>query len=236
VIRAAAGRPLVVGHRGAPALFPEHTLASFAAAVEAGADLVELDVGRGLLVAHSDRELPERPLSLEEALEYLGGTGVGVLVDLKRPGLEQAVAAALRRHGLLPRALVSSTSPRVLRRLARAEPELARSITYPHDRYRVSRLPWPPRLAAGAAAALRSAMPVRAPLLLAAARSGALTLHHSLVSRSVVRCVRSRGAALVAWTVDDPARIARLAELGVDAIVTDDPGGARRALATLTPP
>jgi glycerophosphoryl diester phosphodiesterase len=45
--RAARGapRPLrVVGHRGAPRLFPENTIASFAAAVELGADAIEVDV------------------------------------------------------------------------------------------------------------------------------------------------------------------------------------------------
>jgi glycerophosphoryl diester phosphodiesterase len=38
---------------------------------------------------------------------------------------------------------------------------------------------------------------------------------------------------VVAWTVNDPDRIAALARLDVDAIVTDDPEGARKALATL---
>ncbi len=38
--------PIVVGHRGAPRLAPENTLASFAAALEAGVDGIELDVRR----------------------------------------------------------------------------------------------------------------------------------------------------------------------------------------------
>jgi glycerophosphoryl diester phosphodiesterase len=36
--------PIVVGHRGASAEFPENTLQSFEGAIEAGADVVELDV------------------------------------------------------------------------------------------------------------------------------------------------------------------------------------------------
>ena len=36
--------PLVVAHRGASATFPENTLESFEAAVEAGAQAVEFDV------------------------------------------------------------------------------------------------------------------------------------------------------------------------------------------------
>jgi glycerophosphoryl diester phosphodiesterase len=39
----AAGRPLVIGHRGYCAIAPENTLPSFKLALEAGADLVELD-------------------------------------------------------------------------------------------------------------------------------------------------------------------------------------------------
>jgi len=37
-------QPLIIGHRGASAVAPENTLASFALAVEAGADGVEFDV------------------------------------------------------------------------------------------------------------------------------------------------------------------------------------------------
>ncbi|MCB0007593.1 MAG: hypothetical protein KDE04_14105 [Anaerolineales bacterium] len=38
------GRPLLVGHRGAMAVAPENTMASFEAALAGGADLIELDV------------------------------------------------------------------------------------------------------------------------------------------------------------------------------------------------
>ena len=54
------GRPLRIGHRGAPALAPENTLRSFRAAVEVGVDLVEFDVialdDGELVVAHSAME------------------------------------------------------------------------------------------------------------------------------------------------------------------------------------
>lgn len=229
------GRPLVIGHRGAPVLAPENTLESFIAAVAAGADAIELDVGRDLVVSHSEHELPENPVALDDALAFVAESGVAVLVDLKHPGVEHDVAEALRRHALLERAFVSSTAPAVLRRLAAADGAVTRSITYPNDRYRISRFAWPRPVTASSAAAARAAMPLRVPLLLAAARAGALTLHHSLVSPAVLRAVRTRGAALVAWTVNDPGRIAALGRLGVDGIVTDDPGKAREALATLNP-
>jgi glycerophosphoryl diester phosphodiesterase len=52
--------PVVVGHRGAPAYRPEHTSASFALAIDLGADLIEPDVvvsADGALVVRHEREL-----------------------------------------------------------------------------------------------------------------------------------------------------------------------------------
>jgi glycerophosphoryl diester phosphodiesterase len=230
------GRPLVIGHRGAPVLAPENTRASFEAAVQAGADAIELDVVPGLVVAHSAHEVPADALTLHDALELLAPFDVSVLVDLKGIGIEEDVVAAVRRHGLVARALVSSPSSRMLRRVSALEPKLGCSISYPNDRYRVSRFAWPRVVTMGSAAAARGAMPARVPLLLATAAAGTLTLHHALVSRAVVRATHVRGARLFAWTVNDPARVAALAALGVDGIVTDDPGGALDALATMNRP
>jgi glycerophosphoryl diester phosphodiesterase len=58
----AMGRPLpvVVGHRGAPAYRPEHTAASFALAIDLGAELIEPDVVAtrdGVLVVRHESEL-----------------------------------------------------------------------------------------------------------------------------------------------------------------------------------
>jgi len=50
--------PLLIGHRGYPARFPENTLASFRGAIEAGCDMIELDVtitkDRRIVVIHDD--------------------------------------------------------------------------------------------------------------------------------------------------------------------------------------
>jgi glycerophosphoryl diester phosphodiesterase len=51
-------RPLLIGHRGYPARFPENTLAAFKGAIEAGCDMIELDVtltkDRKVVVIHDD--------------------------------------------------------------------------------------------------------------------------------------------------------------------------------------
>jgi len=224
------GRPLVIGHRGAAAVAPENTLESLEAAVAAGADLVEFDVGPDLLLAHSAREAPRSQVTLDDALEYLTAQGVGVHLDVKQPGYEEQIASALRRHDAASRSVLATAYPVTARRLRVLAPEARRAIGYPRDRYGVSRVSWPDALTRTGAAALRAAMPVRIRLLLAASRADTLALHHTLCSLSAVRLAHARGVPVLAWTANEPAAVRRLDALGVDAIVSDDPG---MALATL---
>jgi glycerophosphoryl diester phosphodiesterase len=209
---------------------PENTLASLEAAVAAEADLVEFDVGPDLRLAHSPREVPHAQISLDDALEFLRAHRIGVHLDVKLPGYEAAIVDAIRRHDLHGRAIVSTAWPATARAVARLAPELTRAIGYPRDRYGISRLRFPRGLTGAGAATLRHAMPLRVPVLLAWARANALALHHTLCSRAAVAAAHRLGAPVLAWTANDPALVRRLAALGVDAIVSDDPGMAREAL------
>jgi glycerophosphoryl diester phosphodiesterase len=65
-----------------------------------------------------------------------------------------------------------------------------------------------------------------APLL----RPTALHPQASLVDVIALDRWRARGYAVHVWTVDDPAELRCLAALGVDAVITNQPGAARRAL------
>lgn len=223
-------RPLVIGHRGAAAVAPENTLASLQAAVRAGADIVEFDVSPGLVLAHSSGEMPADAISLDSALDYLRGTGVGVHLDVKLGGYEAEVVRALRAHALDNRALVSTALPHVGRELARAAPGLPRAIAYPRDRLGVSRFHLPSAPVRASAALLRGAVPLRIPPLLRQAQATVLALHHTLCSEAAVAAARRSGAAVLAWPVSDAAGALRLADLGVDAIVSDDPEATLGAL------
>jgi glycerophosphoryl diester phosphodiesterase len=228
--RAAGSPPLVIGHRGAAAVAPENTLAALQAAVDAGADLVEFDVGPDLQLGHSDGETPVEQISLDDALEFLRAQRLGVHLDAKLPGYEPELVDALRRHGLGGRALVSTAFPVSTRRFAQIAPDLPRAIGYPRDRYGISRIRWPAGLTRAGAASLRQVMPLRVPILLRWGRADTLALHHTLCSVAAVRTAHALGAPIVGWTANDPASVLRLASLGVDAIVSDDPG---MVLATL---
>ena len=111
-------RPRRVGHKGAANVEQGNTLASFDAALGLDVDMIELDVlserpdGSGeLLVAHDHHDMRGRsPLTFEQALEHLSRPEFAALeldVDIKIPGYELRVVAALRDYGLIPRTLIS---------------------------------------------------------------------------------------------------------------------------------
>jgi glycerophosphoryl diester phosphodiesterase len=229
-LRRRDGRPLVIGHRGAKAEAPENSREALEAAVHAGADLVEFDVTRGLVVAH-DTGVPG--LHLYQVLELLKPHTIGLHIDLKQPGDEGAVLEAVDRYGLRERTLFSTALPRIARALASLAPEVPRAIGYPRDRYGVSRVRWPAAVTRPSAGALRLAMPARVPFLLRAAGANVLALHHTLCSPGAVAAAHKRGAPVLAWTVNEPARVLELSAAGVDGIVSDDP---KSALATLRAP
>jgi glycerophosphoryl diester phosphodiesterase len=250
-LRRPPGQFARVGHRGASALAPENTLQALELAVELGCDMLEFDVldlvDGTLVLAHSNnlrevshglargrvrartldalrRFAPDLP-TLDEALAFCAERlpGIGLQLDLKRRGVEQGVVDALRRHYLLERSWVSGFDAPALRRMAELEPELPRSYTLPRDRFGISkRGPLAP-VVRHALAGIGASLPRRLPDLLARARAGAATLHHSVASKEAIARAHEVGAAVYVWTVDDPGVAERLVRDGVDGIITNDP-------------
>jgi glycerophosphoryl diester phosphodiesterase len=221
IVRRGDGRPLVIGHRGAAAVAPENTIEALAAGADAGADAVEFDVGPGLLLGH-DPHLATG-LHLDDALAYLRDRGIGVQIDMKARGIERDVVERVRAHGLEGRTLLSSNATGALRLVAHEAPELQRAIGYPEDRLGMGKKAWASPVVSAVAATARHAMRVRGPLLLGRAQAQVLALHKGLVTAALVRGVHARGGTVLAWTVNDPALVPRLAAAGVDAISSDDP-------------
>lgn len=225
-LRRREGRPLRIGHRGASALAPENTLESIALAVELGCDLVEFDVHAvdgSLVLAHDRPRGVGALLGLDDALAFLAASRAGVHLDLKSRGAEREVAAALRRHGLVDRTLVSSFRSATLRALQRAEPSVRLGRTYPQDRTGLAQRPLLAPLVRPALGGLRRVLARRIGGLLAGARASVAVLHWQVVSEAVVARCRSLGAPVLVWTVDDPELLPWLDALGVDGVITNDP-------------
>jgi glycerophosphoryl diester phosphodiesterase len=226
--------PRRVGHKGADLIEPGNTLASFDAALHHGVDMIELDVlpertdGSGeLLVAHDYEDARARePLRFDQALEHLVGERFAALdfdIDVKLPGYERRVLGALRKFGLIERSLLSCTYPQVLARIRAQEPALRLGLSVPRVRrdYTTDMLTAIPALAI--LTGYRAMLPARARAGLRERRYDAIMAHWRVVTRALVRAVHEGGGELYVWTVDDSARIARLSELGVDGIITNDP-------------
>jgi len=208
-------RPLVIGHRGFPARFPDNTLAGIEAAVVAGADGVEVDVrpcAEGVWVCHHDRSRGRRPIAAWEVAE-LRALGVPTLaeaaaavpsarwlfVEVKPlPVWKLVTGLGELRRILEPRSATTrflSSSPLLLSALGEALPSIARSWV-------VSEPPTDPP-----------------------PNGVALSPRHTLAER-----VLSWGVPLHPWTVNRPARMRALARLGVASITTNRPDLAVEAL------
>jgi glycerophosphoryl diester phosphodiesterase len=216
--------PLRIGHRGAAALAPENTLESFGLALELGVDGIEFDVvptEDGLGVAH-DFGAPDTP-PLDDTLEFLASRGTILQVDLKAYGQEAELVDALRRHDVLGRTVISSYHLRSLRALADLEPSLPRAFTYPEDKLGLARHRALTIVIRGGLQVMRRTLPRRIGAMLTRAQVSALTLIYPAITREVIKACHARGVAVWAWTVNDGEIAASLGEMGVDAIITDDP-------------
>jgi glycerophosphoryl diester phosphodiesterase len=235
--------PLVIGHRGASARAPENSVAAFRRAALDGADGVELDVlccSTGEAVVFHDDDLlrlagrPERVVdlswaavrevtlsggaripSLDEAFAACGPTLL-VNIELKSRGLRDhrlaalvaGVSAAIDRAGASLRVMVSSFSPVALWRWRRERPDVKAALLFERE----------------------SPLPIRRGWALPLVRPVAVHPDQRLCTATAVRRWHAAGYAVNTWTVDDPARIRALRDMGVDGLITNDPFAARAAL------
>jgi glycerophosphoryl diester phosphodiesterase len=221
-----------VGHKGADLIAPGNTHASFDAALEAGVDMIEFDVlidehGDRLLLAHDYGDAARRsPHTLEEGLAHLASdafAGIELDVDLKLPGYELRVLEALKAHGMLDRAIISSQYRSSLALIRQAEPHVRLGWSVPkvkRDPFRSRTLRLP---VLAAMHALRQILPLRAARALRAGACDALMIHWRLVTPRLVRAVHGAGGELYVWTVDDLDQLRTFEAMGVTGLITNDP-------------
>lgn len=251
--------PRVIGHRGARRLAVENTIESLRIALAEGADGVEFDVQQtldGELVLFHDDDLrrlarrpgrvtsrtwrdlrqmplhdggllPQRIAHLDEALELLHDRKAWVNAELKvdghaGDGVALAEAFGRRLEGTdTARWLVSSFRRAPLQRLHDATSGLALAALI-EARGPLLRTPrpsdadWWPLADAGEVDRIRLV---------------SVNPAHSLVNSERMERWRHAGWQVWPWTVNGPRQWEAMYEAGVDAIITDDPGGLVREIA-----
>ncbi len=229
-------RPLVFAHRGASHAAPQNTLAAFRAAVEAGADGVELDVyltSDGVPVVMHDETvqtttngygyITEMPLAQVQELDA-GSTFGPSFAGEHVPTLE-AVLAELGDRLLFNIELKPSPRQKGLEEAVAAlvarmglEQRVWFSSFRPYTLYTIRK--FAPTVPCGM---------LYDPMSFSTRFLGAVTPHEALhpqlvlIHRGMVRRLHRRGMRVVAWTVDAVADAERLAKWGVDVVITNEP-------------
>jgi glycerophosphoryl diester phosphodiesterase len=223
---------LVIGHRGAPLVAAENSVASFRAASRAGADGVELDVRRtadgGFAVIHDAHlpdgravvtlrraELPSDIPDLDAALDACRGLRL-VNVEIKNwpgdPDFDATLAFVDAVVGVLA---------------ARPADERERFVVSCFHLPSVDRVQeLAPDLVTGWLV-IGGGDPVSE---VVAHGHQALHPHHAFVTPELVERAHREEVAVNTWTCDDPERIRWLDGIGVDGIVTNVPDVALSAL------
>ena len=244
-------RPRLFAHRGGARIAPENTIEAFAAGLAAGADRLEMDVHATsdghVVVLHdptvdrtTDGTGPVREMTLAElhrldagarfagdagdfpfrgrgvrvptlaaVLEAFPGVPLNVEIKQDEPHIEYAVLAVLDRFDARAQVLLAAEESTIMARIRTAAPDVLTSfsaadvlefVTAWHggtlDAYR------PPGIALQIPPSFGETQ---------------------LVTAESVAIAHGMGLEMHVWTIDDPAEMAALLDLGVDAIMTDVP-------------
>jgi len=230
--------PLIFGHSGAQAYAPSNSLPAFERAAQQNAHGTELDVHRSKdgypVVLHdftvdattngtgrvADLTLAELKAldagswfapefagvqipTLDEVFDLVGKQ-LFINVEIKSmsqetDGVEQVVADCILRHNMKERVIVSCFNPLALRRFREIMPDVPLGFLYGID------------------------TPEAIWKLIEGFEVEAIHPEASLIHADVVAKAHALGQKVNAWTVNDVDEARQLANLGVDAIITDVP-------------
>jgi glycerophosphoryl diester phosphodiesterase len=224
------GTPLVGGHRGNPAEYPENTLPSFGSAIELGVDLIECDVhmssdgqlvvihdhtlerttnGTGLVFQHTAAELHVLDAGNGEPLPFLRDVAelardrVGLCIEIKQLPF---------RYPELEEKLVG---------LLRDLDMIAQTavISFQHGAVRALKT-LEPGLSVGILEGARPIDPVR---MMREALADIYAPHYGAMDPELVSELHEAGGLVGVWTVDDEAAVAWCKACCPDSIFTNRP-------------
>jgi glycerophosphoryl diester phosphodiesterase len=216
----------IVAHRGARAEEPENTLRAIKRAAECGADLVEIDLrqskdhelvvihdatlerttsGSGLVAAQTLQQLQgldagkgEHIPRLSEVLSFVDHLGIGLVLELKEPGIEEAVVHEVVSGGMAQSVIIASFfHPALLTVKAHA-----------------------PRVKTGI---ILSSLPVYPVHVALDARAEIIFQRYPRLTRDYVDAAAKHGIEIYAWVINTREDFERAEALGVAGIATDNP-------------
>ncbi|MEO5858273.1 MAG: glycerophosphodiester phosphodiesterase family protein [Pyrinomonadaceae bacterium] len=245
--------PLIIAHRGDSKHAPENTLAAFKRAIDTGADGIEFDVRLakdGIVVVFHDSSLKriayhkgkiahytstelgtidagswfnqhspkladpayknESIPTLADTLEFLKSFKGLIYIELKckeadTERLAKAVTAVICTSKLLPQIVVKSFKLSAIPLLKTICPDV--------------------RTAALFAPKIKNILRKDKHLLDLAEEAGVdeISLHYTLATRKLMKRAAKRNLRVIIWTADNPRWIRRAINLGLAAIITNDP-------------
>jgi glycerophosphoryl diester phosphodiesterase len=232
----ATSYPRIIAHRGLALSAPENTLLAFLTALNAGATHLETDVHASAdgvaVISHDpdlkrvvDREVAVGQLTMAELRRIDLGAGQSFVsladaldafpqarfnIDIKVEAAESPAVAAIREARAIRRVLITSFDEGRRRRTADALPGVASSASV--SRVLASVVGGKLGISPLVRRSLKGLVAIQVP-----ERSG----RFRVVTRRSVDAIHAAGREVHVWTVNDPADMNRLLDLGVDGIVTD---------------
>lgn len=228
--------PRVLAHRGLAIEAPENTLLAFAKALAVGVEFIETDVHESAdgvaIVSHdpdlsrvAGREVRVDQLTAAELRRVDLGFGQGFStlaealdgfpdarfnIDVKSAGAVLPTVEAIRSAGAVGRVLVTSFSESRRRATVKGLPGVATSASFGTGARMLAASKV--RLVGRVRRILRGVDAVQLPERWNGIR---------VVTPPLVRMAHASGVEVHVWTINDPADMRRLLDLGVDGIVTD---------------
>lgn len=246
-------KPLIIAHRGASALAPENTLAAFQKAIEDGAEGIEFDVrlaadgvpvvfhdydlkriGRraGNILGFTSAELQnldvgtwfnlknphranerfsaETVPTFARLLDFLNNYKGLLYVELKCskneiPALVEAVCKIIGESEFLPQVKLKSFNLEAVKQAKTLFPVI-RTVALFEPKFQT--------LLRGKLHLTEKAE---------AHFADELSLHYSLATQKMMAKAKAKNFPVTIWTADNPAWVKRAMDLGIDAIITNNP-------------
>jgi glycerophosphoryl diester phosphodiesterase len=232
--------PLNLGHRGAPKVAPENTLASFELARSVGADGVELDVqlsaDGGLVVMHDSRverttngqgalkaltmaQIKELDAGVAFAPKYTGERVPSLSEVLDWAGQTMLLNIELKSMSMRGDGLEAKVIALV--RQCGLQGRVILSSFNPWSLVRARQTA--PEISRGLLYSPGLPLPLRRAWLRPMAGPNALHPHWTMVNDPYLNWARKKGYRVNVWTADEPHDLQHLIDLRVDTIITNRP-------------